>query len=151
MKITVTRKEEVEVTTMRVHAGVRYWCDATVNGVKGVEGSGTKEGENEDPGIPLRDGDTWKIDIDIDTGVIRDWPQGTTASVHYKVCDAGNYYLLDSTGNVVASREDNYVPGSLCPKREGHGDYIIMDIDATGKIDGWDPDLEEFAATEEDE
>lgn len=146
MKITVTRKEEVEVMTMCVHAGVRYWSDATVNGIEGDE-----DGENEDPGIPLRDGDTWKIDIDIETGVIKDWPNGTTASVHYKVCDAGNYYLLDANGNVVASREDRYVPGSLCPKKSGHGDYIIMDIDGDGKIEGWDPDPSEFCASTEDE
>lgn len=146
MKITVTRKEEVEVTTMRVHAGVRYWCDATVNEVSGEENS-----ENEDPGIPLRDGDTWKIDIDIETGVIKDWPQGTTASVHYKVCDAGNYYLLDASGNVVASREDAYVPSSLCPRKSGYGDYIIMDIDGDGRIEGWDPDVDEFNASESDD
>lgn len=134
MKITMTVEKEVEVKTLRVVAGVRYWCDATVNGVDGEDDDGAA-----DPGIPLRNGDSWCIDIDIETGVIQNWPQGTTASVHYKVCDAGVYSVLDSEGNTVAEK-DGYVPSMLSPGGSGYGDYIIMDIDATGKIDKWNFD-----------
>lgn len=33
---------------------------------------------------------------------------------------------------------DGYVPDFLCPKSEGYGDYIIMDIDSNGFIKNWD-------------
>ena len=35
--ITVTRKEEVKIEYVQVHAGVRYWCDATVQGVQATK------------------------------------------------------------------------------------------------------------------
>jgi hypothetical protein len=33
----------------------------------------------------------------------------------------------------------------MCPHEEGYGDYIIMNIDADGKIGDWDTDaLDDF-------
>ena len=62
MKIELTVKKEFEVKTLLVEAGVRYWEDATVNGV---------EDENGDL-IPCRfnGSDLWKPIIDIETGII---------------------------------------------------------------------------------
>ena len=138
MKITLTVKQEVDVKTLRVAAGVRYWNDATVNGVEGGDD------DDFDPGIPLRDGDVWRIDIDVESGRILNWPDGTTASVHYKVCDQCGWDLLDSDGRVVAGEQDGYVPGTLCPGGEGYGDYIIMEIGPDGTIEDWRFDPREF-------
>jgi hypothetical protein len=39
---------------------------------------------------------------------------------------------------------DGYVPSMMCPKDNGHGDYVIMDIGADGTIDKWRVDLGPF-------
>jgi len=110
---------------IEVEAGVRYWEDASVNGAPDEDGTL----------IPFREGDLWRPKINLETGAVVDWPEGMTADVHYKVCDAGTYWLLDANGSRIAKREDNYVPGAfLCHGDNGYGDYIILSIGADGKI-----------------
>ena len=124
MKILI--EKEFAPEKLIVVAGVRYWEDATVNGEPDTEG--TK--------IPMRVGDSWNPIIDISTGKVIDWPEGLTADIHYKVCDAGEYWLEDAAGLRV-KRKDYYVPCILCPVKSGYGDYIIMSIDGNGMINGW--------------
>lgn len=132
MKITVTIEKEVDVKTVLVEVGVRYWEDAIINGVEDTEGNLT----------PCRKGELWCPEIDIDTGIIINWLKGIKAEVHFKVCDAGSYYVKDSEGNIVLSRKNDYVPNGLIPGE--YGDYIIMQIDENGKIADWDPSLDDF-------
>lgn len=132
MKATVTIEKEVDVKTVEVKAHVRYWEDATINGVADEEGTLT----------PCRQGDCWCPIIDIDTGIIINWTKGVTADVHFKVCDAGSYFLKDAEGNIVLSRENDYVPNELIPG--SYGDYIEMQIDENGKIADWTPSLDDF-------
>lgn len=132
MKATITIEKKVDVKTVLVKAHVRYWEDATINGIIDTKGVLT----------PCRHGDLWCPEIDIDTGVITNWTKGVTADIHFKVCDSGSYYVKDSEGNVVLSREDEYVPNSLIPGE--YGDYIIMTIDENGKIAEWEPSLDDF-------
>ncbi len=134
MKATVKIEKEVELKTLVVKAGVRYYEDATVNGVEDTEGDL----------IPCKQGELWCPIIDIDSGVITNWKQGVKAEVHYKVCDAGSYYLQDAEGNTVLSIEQDYVPKMMCPKESGYGDYIIMDIDENGKIANFIQTLDGF-------
>lgn len=109
---------------IEVYAGVRYWEDATVNDVEDHDGNL----------IPFRRGNCWCPKIELKTGRILDWPEGVTADIHYKVCDNGRYWLLNSLGNRIASR-DGYVPNEfLCHGCSGYGDYIIMTIDSNGFI-----------------
>lgn len=143
MKFTKQVETEVEVVSIRAEMGVRYWNDATVNGVEGRDDD-EDDGED-DPGIPCRKGDMWVLLIDIATGTIMGWPQGTTAEVHYKVCDAGIYTLINDRGNDVAVL-DGYVPKTMCPEGGGYGDYVKMKIDADGKINKWSPDLSEWSS-----
>lgn len=112
---------------------VRYWEDATVDGEEDADGSR----------IPCREGDQWCPKIHLDTGVVENWRQGTVADVHYKICDAGAYALLDADGTVLFSYE-GYVPECLSPGTEGFGDYAIMHITADGTIAGWQRDLTDF-------
>lgn len=113
-----------------VAAQVRYWEDATVNGEEDHAGNR----------IPLRCGGEWCPTIDLATGKIQDWPEGTTADIHYKVCDAGAYWLADAEGNIVARWMGYYVPDKfLCHGDRGFGDYIILKVDAAGMIEGWTP------------
>lgn len=65
-----------------------------------------------------------------------------TVSVHVKVRDEGFYDLKDAKGNIIAKREQDYVP-SMFPG-EHFGDYLILDIDVeTGKILNWKTPSEE--------
>ena len=129
---TITR--EVEVKYIRANCHVRYWEDASINGI---------EDDEDNPRMPCIKGDSWCPTIDLDEGVILDWPVGTTASVHYKVCDAGTYQLI-TPGLDIAVEIDGYVPKIMCPGDSGWGDYIIMDIDENGKIADWVVILDEF-------
>ena len=141
MKTTVLVKHEVEITTLEVKAGVRYWEDSEFNGE-----NDTEDGDL----VPCKVGSVWCPIIDIDNGVITNWNKGVKAEIHYKVCDNGCYYLKDNVNNVILSIEQDYVPKILCPKDNGWGDYIIMDIDENGKISDWKIDIEDFQPSEED-
>lgn len=141
MKIELTVKKEFEVKTLQVEAGVRYWEDSTINGLNDDE-----KGSN----IPCRESSTWKPLIDIETGVILNWEKGKEASIHYKVCDNGEYWLLDEQGNRVVKAKGYYVPDMLSIDDEGYGDYIIMEIDKDGKINNWRFDQEPFTNDEEE-
>ena len=134
MKTIIKVEKEVEIKTLEVKAGVRYWENAEVNGV------------DDDMGdlIPCREGDYWRPVIDFDNGVILNWIKGTVAKIHYKVCDDGSYFLKDEKGEVVLKIEDDYVPKVMSPAEGGYGDYIIMKIDSEGKIAKWKPSLDGF-------
>ncbi len=138
-KITVKTTEEREVKFLRVDAGVRYWEDGEVNG---------EADDDENPKMPFAVEGRWIPVIELETGRILDWPEGVTASVHYKVCDDGVYTLLDADKNPVKAH-DGYVPPIMCPKYNGFGDYIIMDIGPDGVIADWVVDLERFQEDEE--
>ena len=113
---------------LHVEAEVRYWEDATVNGTEDTEGTL----------IPRRDGLVWKPVIRLADGQILDWPEGTTADIHYKVCDQGEYFLADRDHVRVAKYKDYYVPdGLLCVGGTGWGDYIIFKVGPDGKIIDW--------------
>ena len=135
MKFNVERISIVEInlTTLSVVCKPRYWEDTKVNGVFDTDGTL----------IPLRFVDRWVFNIDLDTGIIKDWPKGTTAEVRYKVCDAGRYYLMNGD-TCIYSLEYSYVPKMLCPEENGFGDYININIDGNGKIDNWKVDISEF-------
>lgn len=138
MKIKLKIEKEFDAKFLQVEAGVRYWEDASVNGVTDEEGDL----------IPCRDGDTWCPIIEIDTGKIVNWEIGKTADVHYKVCDNGVYILQDSNRDHLKTIED-YVISDLAIGESGYGDYIIMKIDSNGIIENWKPTLEDFQDDED--
>ena len=134
MKTKITQQVEVDLTHLRLKCQVRYWEDATVSGAEDIDGTL----------IPFRVGDLWCPVIEIDTGQIVDWPQGTVAHVHYKVCDAGVYELC--AGEEVLLTEDGYVPEILNVSKESYGDYVVLEIDENGKIKHWpdEHDISDF-------
>ena len=69
---------------------------------------------------------------------------GKIASIHFKVADGCSYKLLDTSGGVLKSQDDGYVPKTLCPTENGYGDYIIMNIDEKGQIEKWRFDIDDF-------
>jgi hypothetical protein len=133
----------MQATYIEVSAEVRYWEDAEVNGVE--DNGGTL--------IPFRTRDCWTPVIRLSDGQVTGWPQGTTADIHYKVCDAGEYWLLNDKRERVAKWAGFYVPGDfLCHGDEGYGDYIILKIGADGRIAGWRvPEVTTVCECDEDE
>jgi hypothetical protein len=118
----------VNAILLIVEAEVRYWEDATVNGAEDHAGML----------IPLREGETWKPVIELATGQIRGWPPGTTADIHYKVCDDGQYWLAGADGQKRWKWKGDYVPDRmLCVGHRGYGDYIILTVESDGRIRGW--------------
>lgn len=134
VELTLMRPVKVDAKYLKVDAEPRYWEDATVNG---------QPDDEDNPTIPCRRAGIWGPVIELDTGKIEGWPGGTTATVHYKVCDAGVYTLLDANRNTIV-RLDDYVPSILSPGGNGYGDYIIMTIGPDGVIADWRADLTEF-------
>lgn len=129
MTANILIRKNVNIKHVCVSAHVRYTEDATLNGVDDVDGNIYGYDKNTE---------RWEITIDIDEGNIIDWRTGDTASVHYKVCDECQIQIMTDDSLEVYNNED-YVPDFLCPKEEGYGDYIIMDIDENGHIDNWNP------------
>lgn len=112
---------------IEVSAGVRYWEDATLNGIEDAEGK-----------MPFRTGDLWRPIIELTNGRILNWPDGVEADIHYKVCDDGEYWLLNNEGRRIAKHKSYYVPNSiLCVGGNGYGDYIIFKVGGDGLIVGW--------------
>lgn len=119
---------------IEVCAEVRYWEDATINGVEDTDGTLT----------PFRKGGTWRPVIRLSDGLVMDWPEGMTADIHFKVCDQGEYWLLDENKNRIAKWAGFYVPTDfLCHGDQGYGDYIIFKVGADGKIEKYrTPEIE---------
>lgn len=133
MKVKIKKEVEVTVKTLKVRAGARYWEDATVNGIEDTEGKL----------IPCREGDNWCPIIDIETGRITNWETGKTADIHYKVCDDGDYHILDENDEEVLHL-NGYVPDILAINDNGYGDYIILEINEEGFIKDWKFDISNF-------
>lgn len=132
------KKVEVEPVYIEVNAQVRYWEDAKVGGREDKEGALA----------PFRKGALWCPVIRLADGMVMDWPLGVVAVIHYKVCDQGQYWLLDADRKRIARWKGYYVPDDfLChgPQAPGYGDYIILDVKEDGSVNDWkipaiDPD-----------
>ena len=147
MKATIKRRVDIELKYLKVDAVIRYWQDSIINGKRDND----CEEEPNEPQMPFakyrgEENRTlraynwhWEPTIDIDNGRILGWTEGTSASIHYKVCDEFYCEILDDNNNTVYSY-DGYVPRCMCPKENGYGDYIIMDIDSNGFIQRWNPE-----------
>lgn len=144
MNVKIKKYFEFDAKYIKVNAGVRYWEDSIVNGAKDINPDDTNEKINmpcveatSKEYIPNKsDSHRWVPIIELDSGRITNWEIGFTASVHYKVCDDFTCEIIDIHDNVIALY-DGYVPDIMCPKEEGYGDYIIMDINSCGYIQNW--------------
>ena len=120
---------------IEVVASVRYWEDAIINGEPDESGDMTP--------CCNKDG-AWNPIISIENGVIVLWPNGVTANIHFKVCDEGEYYLLNENMERIYKWDYYYVPEDVLAIGEsGYGDYIIMEIGGDGKIKDWSPSFDD--------
>ena len=126
MKTTIKVEKEVEIKYVKVQVAVRY------------------EEEDIPNDFPLRRGDRWNAIIDIDNGIVMDWPKGEKGNLEMKICDEGSYYLLDENYETILSIEEDYVPNKLLPG--SYGDYLKLHIGENGVISNWysKPSIEDF-------
>ena len=124
MKFTKKIKQKFDVIYLKARIGVRYW-------------------EDSDNLIPCKSIDSWIPIIELQTGKIINWQEGKNASIHFKSCDDNEFYLLDKDNNIIVGI-DGYVIDMMCPKENGYGDYVIMDIDSNGFIQDWKVNLKPF-------
>ena len=144
MKRKILVEQEIEISFAICQIFVRYWEDSEVNGV---------EDDATNPRMPCVENVehfyykkkqlAWCLIIDLDKGQIVNWPKGTTANIHYKSCDENVVELQDSNRNTI-KEYDGYVPQFLCPKENGYGDYVIMDIDENGFIQNFNNNLDDI-------
>lgn len=113
---------------LAVETPVHYWEDAQ-----------TSAGE-----LPGRDGQTWKPVIELNTGRVLHWPKGVKANVSFKVSDEGRYYLLNDQMAKIRQYHNTYVPSVLDTEDYLGGDYIVLEVNAEGVIEGWRPHLVEL-------
>jgi hypothetical protein len=133
MEAEILVTKTVNIKKLHVNVIPRFIEDAYINGERELE---------DNPKMPFLTSDflgdyQWDINIDIDKGLIENWPTDIKASIHYKVCDEGFYEIFDEKGEKLGDF-NGYVPHIMCPKKQGYGDYIIMDIDENGIIQDWD-------------
>jgi len=138
MKIKLKIEKEYDVKKLAASVEVRYWEDASVDGVEDTSGDL----------IPCRNGDCFEPIICLYSGIILNWERGKDAEIHYKVCDAGEYILLDDEDNEVI-KIDGYVIDMMCPEGGGYGDYVIMNVGKEGDIQNWKVSFDEFTDTED--
>lgn len=129
----------------------RYWNDSEVNGKEDIDflttrGKGqpqmpcAEQIKDEPNNCIYSDHWVWRPVIDVETGQIINWDKQVDVCVHYKVCDEFECIFQDGEGLIIKQYE-GYVPPFMYPKREGYGDYIILDIDECGYIQHWDKEL----------
>ncbi len=128
------KKTYTHLETLKLDASVRYWEDGTLNGI---------EDDPINPKMPcavkVSDEYHWQPIINIKSGTIENWEKGIVATIHYKVCDGCCIDVIDVNGNCVR-KYSGYVPEILCPVGGNDGDYILMHIDAMGRIHEWKHD-----------
>ena len=151
MKVEIIKIIEVDIATIEVDTLVRYWEDTDVDGTPDIDfyeskGIGqprmpcAEQVKKEPNGCIYSDHWRWRPIIDVETGKVLNWKNGVQARVHYKVCDEFECVFKDRSSNIVKGYE-GYVPRFMCPNEEGYGDYIIMNINEDGHIDGWDTSI----------
>ena len=149
MKITILKPVEVETKFLKIKAGVTYPEDSQFIEVN-IDANGNARNnyisdDEENPKMPFMEVEYdnyghksfyWQPTIDIENGVIINWPKGVKARIFYKVCDDFICTISDENDNEVL-QYNGYVPNFMALEDEGFGDYIDMVVDGNGTIKGW--------------
>ena len=145
MKITILKPVEFEAKFLKVRAGVRYPEDSEFIEVENDRKINYISDDAENPKMPFIEVEYdkyghkkfyWTPIIDLENGVIINWPKGVKVHVFYKVCDDFECNVYDEYDNEVLHYE-GYVPDFMAIEEEGYGDYIDMIIDENGCICDW--------------
>ena len=145
MKINIIKPVEIEAKFLKVRAGVRYPEDSEFIEAENDRKVNYISDDEENPKMPFMEVEYdkyghkkfyWTPTIDLENGVIVNWPKGVKVHVFYKVCDDFECTVYDEYDNKVLHYE-GYVPDFMSIEEEGYGDYIDMIIDENGCIQDW--------------
>ena len=145
MKITILKPVEFEAKFLKVRAGVRYPEDSEFIEAENDRKVNYISDDEENPKMPFMEVEYdkyghkkfyWTPTIDLENGIIINWPKGVKVHVFYKVCDDFECTAYDEYDNEVLHYE-GYVPDFMSIEEEGYGDYIDMIIDENGCICDW--------------
>ena len=145
MKINIIKPVEIEAKFLKVRAGVRYPEDSEFIEAENDRKVNYISDDEENPKMPFIEVEYdkcghkkfyWTPTIDLENGVIVNWPKGVKVHVFYKVCDDFECTVYDEYDNEVLHYE-GYVPDFMAIEEEGYGDYINMIIDENGCIQKW--------------
>ena len=145
MKISIMKPVEIEAKLLKVRAGVRYPEDSEFIEAENDRKVNYISDDEENPKMPFMEVEYdkyghkkfyWTPTIDLENGVIVNWPKGVKVHVFYKVCDDFECTVYDEYDNEVLHYE-GYVPDFMSIEEEGYGDYIDMIIDENGCIQDW--------------
>ena len=149
MEVYISKPIQYDVKTIVVKAAVRYpkaadFIEEKLDDQNRPYNNYISDNE-ENPKIPFIETEYdkhghkkfyWQPTIDLENGVIINWPKGVKVHVFYKVCDAFECTIYDKNDNEVLHYE-GYVPDFMAIEDEGYGDYIDMIIDENGYINDW--------------
>lgn len=146
MKINIIKPVEIEIKFLKVRAGVRYPEDSEFIEVENDRKVNYISDDDENPKMPFIEVEYdkyghkkfyWTPTIDLENGVIINWPKGVKTHVFYKVCDDFRCTISDENDNNEVLHYEGYVPDFMAIEEEGYGDYIDMIIDENGYIQDW--------------
>ena len=149
MEVYISKPIQYDVKTIVVKAVVRYPEDAELIEEKLDDQNRPYNNyindDEENPKMPFIEVEydkyghkrfCWQPTIDLENGVIINWPKGVKVHVFYKVCDEFGCTVYDKNDNEVLHYE-GYVPDFMAIEDEGYGDYIDMIVDENGYINDW--------------
>ena len=145
MKINIIKPVEIEAKFLKVRADVRYPEDSEFIDAENDRKVNYISDDEENPKMPFMEVEYdkyghkkfyWTPTIDLENGVIVNWPKGVKVHVFYKVCDDFECTVYDEYYNEVLHYE-GYVPDFMSIEEEGYGDYINMIIGENGCIQKW--------------
>ena len=151
MKIKRKMIVEQDIRYLKATMGVRYWEDCEYSEDNGQTWNKDFDDSDEESeriknltpcvvkkNIRCRESYYLELVIDLNEGKVLNWPNGFCLNTHYKVCDDGEYVFLDDNMNEVVNitkeYRQYYVPDFLSIEDKGYGDYVYLNIDATGHI-----------------
>lgn len=150
MKIKVKKIVEVDITSMKAYLIQDWWDGAEIafnNSDNYVEVE--EDGSNLPMLVPVTDEITTNkylqkykafiLDIDLSNGKVKNWQQGISMKIYWKIVDQGIYEYYDENNQLFFSYE-GYVPDELAIEDDGYGDYVILNINKDGFIENWNSD-----------
>lgn len=143
-------KQNIKYLSAKI--GVRYWVDCKYSKDNGETWIDPDDNDEEEKAVvdDLKEiivpenqrwglVNYWKLEVNLDTGKVINWPRGLCIHTYFKVCDDGEYVFLDGEGkevvNITKEYDQYYVPDFLALEDEGYGDYVYLNINGEGKIE----------------
>lgn len=139
MNVEILTLTVIDVKYLKVDIENYYLEDFEVNG---------KELETWDdfPSCMKGRGENIEFAVDIETGKILGWTEGTTFVAHAKIADGGTYFLTDENYESMTPSLNHYVPRMLDTHGDGHWDYMNFSVNEQGYIVNFKVNFNDFPA-----